>query len=90
MSGHPSLGIFAFPSPYARGIRTPPWREALVLHRWNLLRVFGGSPVAVSSMGARRTARLLQELSNYYCHPGRAGGSPLAIMIMDGPYWNDT
>src|SRR5262249_23777893 len=28
-------------------------------------------------MDARGTARLFQELSNFYCHPGRAGGSPL-------------
>jgi hypothetical protein len=27
-------------------------------------------------MGAWSTARLLPELSNFYCLPGRAGGSP--------------
>ncbi len=27
-------------------------------------------------MGAWGTARLLPELSNFYCLPGRAGGSP--------------
>jgi hypothetical protein len=30
-------------------------------------------------MGDRRSARLLPELSNFYCHPGRAGGSPFVI-----------
>ncbi len=29
-----------------------------------------------------RTARLLQELSNFYCHPGKAGGTPLVIRVL--------
>jgi hypothetical protein len=33
-------------------------------------------------MGDRRSARLLPELSNFYCHPGRAGGSPFVISAM--------
>jgi hypothetical protein len=37
---------------------------------------FGGSRFGVSSMDVRRKARLLPELSNFYCHPGRAGGLP--------------
>ncbi len=32
-------------------------------------------------MGDRCSARLLPELSNFYCLPGRAGGSPLVISI---------
>jgi hypothetical protein len=30
-------------------------------------------------MDGRRTTRRLPELSNFYCLPGRAGGSPLVI-----------
>jgi len=30
-------------------------------------------------MVGRGTARLLQELSNFYCHPRRAGGTPMDI-----------
>src|SRR5215218_3295669 len=33
-------------------------------------RVLGGSRLGASSVGR------LQEMSNFYCHPGRAGGSP--------------
>src|SRR5215469_9642768 len=29
---------------------------------------------------------LLPELSNFYCHPGRAGGSPWVISVAHHPY----
>jgi hypothetical protein len=32
-------------------------------------------------MDVRCTARLFPELSNFYCHPGRAGGSPSVTRI---------
>ena len=35
----------------------------------------------LSSMDAQGTARLFLELSNFYCHPGRAGGSPLVTRV---------
>jgi hypothetical protein len=33
-------------------------------------------------MGERGAARLPPELSNFYCLPGRAGGTPLAIRFV--------
>src|SRR5215470_8114133 len=49
------------------------------VHRWNSLRVLGGSRGRVSSMGGHALPGRLPELSNFYCLPGRAGGSPLDI-----------
>ncbi len=34
-------------------------------------------------MDARWTAQLLPELSNFYCHPGKAGGSPVVTRSME-------
>src|SRR5260370_3486947 len=49
------------------------------VHRGNSLRVLGGSRGTVSSMDGHALPGRLPELSNFYCLPGRAGGSPLAI-----------
>jgi hypothetical protein len=50
-------------------------------HRWNRFRVLRGSRFGFSSMDVRRLARLLLEMSNFYCLPGRAGGSPLFTSV---------
>src|SRR5467141_789191 len=49
------------------------------VHRGNSLRVLGGSRGTVSSMDGHTLPGRLPELSNFYCLPGRAGGSPLPI-----------
>src|SRR5260370_37478066 len=49
------------------------------VHRGNSLRVLGGSRGTVSYMDGHALPGRLTELSNFYCLPGRAGGSPLAI-----------
>src|SRR5258706_11581735 len=49
------------------------------VHRGNFLRVLGGSRGTASSMDGHALPGRLPELSNFYCLPGRAGGSPLAI-----------
>src|SRR6202035_5239664 len=47
------------------------------IHRWNSLRVLGGS----RSVFPRWTRGVrLPELSNCYCHPGRAGGTPKILV----------
>src|SRR6267154_1781195 len=51
------------------------------VHRGNSLRVLGGSRGTVSSMDGHALPGRLPELSNFYCLPGRAGGSPLAIRL---------
>src|SRR5712672_442070 len=51
------------------------------VHRGNFLRVLGGSRGTVSSMDGHALPGRLPELSNFYCLPGRAGGSPLAIRL---------
>src|SRR5215207_9000068 len=66
--------------PYALPVGTgmKPTDFALMVHPYNALwpideassRVLGGSRLDASSVGR------LQETSNCYCHPGRAGGSP--------------
>ena len=46
------------------------------IHLWNSLRVLGGS----RSEFPRWTSGVrLPELSNCYCHPGRAGGTPMTL-----------
>jgi len=46
------------------------------VHRQNFVRVLGGSRRSFvgGSLGAR-----LRERSNFYCHPGRAGGTPMLL-----------
>src|SRR5258706_6689887 len=56
------------------------------VHRGNSLRVLGGSRGTVSSMDGHALPGRLPELSNFYCLPGRAGGSPLAISHFHGDH----
>src|SRR5262252_3886210 len=55
------------------------------------------APKSMSERSARNEKRsaevecsvrpyLLPELSNFYCHPGRAGGSPWVISVAHHPY----
>jgi hypothetical protein len=46
--------------------------------------VLGGSRGRVSSIDGHALPGRLPELSNFYCLPGRAGGSPLAIRFKRG------
>ena len=52
------------------------------VHRRNLVRVIGGSR---SKFRRWEPGARLPELSNSYCLPGRAGGSPLVIRIVESP-----
>jgi len=56
---------------HLRALRSP-----IVVHRWGSVRVLGGSRSKFRrwAPGAR-----LQEMSNFCCLPGRAGGSPLLV-----------
>src|SRR5215470_6603685 len=77
---------FRFLSPHTQALRMAlSLLSSHTVHRWNSLRVLGGSRSRVSSMDGHALPGRLPELSNFYCLPARAGGSPLAISTGGGP-----
>jgi hypothetical protein len=45
----------------------------------------GALQSAVLHPESEMRARIPPEMSNYYCHPGKAGGSPLDLVFADEP-----